>query len=187
MTMSEVFLFLLSRLEQGDLLTRMKNKTRSLLVEIWGKVNWDKRWQGSIFNELASKCAKRTTSFNHRKHYVDSLLLRFQRMLLLAWKELKYVSISYILLFFEDVPQLFFCKYQKLRARDCIFKSQSCSQNNEKVARSILYYCCAHGLFKKNAGSGFDLGDNFCLTWNICFLSYGNILTKQRFDPSLKW
>ena len=58
MTMSEVFLFLLSRLEQGDLLTRMKNKTRSLLVEIWGKVNWDKRWQGSIFNELASKSAR---------------------------------------------------------------------------------------------------------------------------------
>ena len=43
----------------------------------------------------------------------------------------------------------FFCKYQKLRARDCIFKSQSCSQDNEKVARSILYYRCAHGLFKK--------------------------------------
>ena len=58
MTMLEVFLFLLSRLEQGDLLTRMKNKTRRLLVEIWGKVNWDKRWQGSIFNELASKCAR---------------------------------------------------------------------------------------------------------------------------------
>ena len=59
MTISEVFSFLLSRLEQGDLLTRMKNKTRRLvIVEIWGKVNWDKRWQGSIFNELASKCAR---------------------------------------------------------------------------------------------------------------------------------
>ena len=158
MTMSEVFFFAFTA---GDLLTRMKNKTRRLLVKIWGKINWDKRWQGSIFNELASKCAKRTTSFNHRKHYVDSPLFRFQRMLLLAWKELKYVSISYILLFFEDVPQLFFCKYQKLRARGCIFKSQSCSQNNEKVARSILYYRCAHGLLKKNAGSGFDLGDSF--------------------------
>ena len=135
---------------KGDLLTGMKNKTHRLLVKIWGKINWDKRWQGSIFHELANKCAKRTTSFNHRKHYVDSLLFRFQRMLLLAWKELKYVSISHNLLFFGDVPQLFFfCKYQKLRARDCIFKSQSCSQDNEKVARSILYYRCAHGLFKK--------------------------------------
>ena len=59
MTISEVFLFLLSRLEQGDLLTRMKNKTRRLvIVEIWGKVNWDKRWQGSISNELTTKFAR---------------------------------------------------------------------------------------------------------------------------------
>ena len=131
MTMSEVFFSLLSRLEQGDLLTRMKNKTRRLLVEIWGKVNWDKRWQGSIFNELANKCAKRTTSFNHRKHYVDSLLLRFQRMLLLAWKELKYVSISYILLFFEDVPQLFFVANIKSWELEIAF-------SNHKAALKIM-------------------------------------------------
>ena len=164
----------------------MKNKTRRLLMEIWGKVNWDKRWQGSIFNELASKCAKRTTSFNHRKHYVDSPLLRFQRMLLLAWKELKYVSISHNLLFFGDVPQLFFANIKSWELEIAF--------SNHKAALKIMKSCKVNPLlllcswtFKDNAGSGFDLGDNFCLTWNIGFLSYGNILTKQIFDPSLKW
>ena len=76
-------------------------------------------------------CAKRTTSFNHRKHYVDSLLLRFQRMLLLAWKELKYVSISYILLFFEDVPQLFFVANIKSWELEIAF-------SNHKAALKIM-------------------------------------------------
>ena len=151
MTMSEVFLFLLSRLEQGDLLTRMKNKTRRLLMEIWGKVNWDKRWQGSIFNELANKCARN----GPRHSIIESITwtaysCAFKGCFCLRERNSNtfpyHTSFSSLRMY----RNFLFCKYQKLRARDCIFKSKICSENNEKVARPILYYCCAHGLFKKS-------------------------------------
>ena len=183
-----VFIFAFTARTRGLIDTDEKQNMCRLLVEIWGKANWDKRWQGSIFNELASKSARN----GPRHSIIESITwtaysCAFKGCFCLRERNSNtfpyHTSFSSLRMY----RNFFFCKYQKLRARDCIFKSKICSENNEKVARPILYYCCAHGLFKKNTGSGFDLGDNFCLTWNICFLSYGNILDKYRFDPSVKW
>ena len=53
-----VFIFAFTARTRGLIDTDEKQNMCRLLVEIWGKANWDKRWQGSIFNELASKCAR---------------------------------------------------------------------------------------------------------------------------------